>query len=103
MIPCGRINKTMSKIINGAIKKSPLLTYIKTNEIVIPKNNPPSTAPSKLSKPPMTAAINPETRSNENSIESGEKFPFPLTVWNKPATAPAAPAKASRGCGQNQL
>jgi hypothetical protein len=51
-------------MMNGAIKKSPLLMYIRTNEIVIPRNKPPRTAPSKLSSPPITAAINPETRSN---------------------------------------
>jgi hypothetical protein len=74
------MNKTINKMMKGAIKKRPLLTYIKTNEIVIPRNKPPRTAPNKLSSPPITAAMNPETRSKENSIESGEKFPFPLTV-----------------------
>ena len=75
------MNKTASKIMKGAIKKSPLLTYISTNEIAIPRNNPPSTAPSKLSRPPITAAINPDTSRSENSIESGEKFPFPFTKY----------------------
>jgi hypothetical protein len=91
------MNKTRSKITNGVMKKSPPLMYIKTNEIAIPKKSPPSTAPSKLSRPPTTAAIKPETRSSENSIESGEIFPFPFTVWNSPATAPAAPGDTSTG------
>ena len=86
------MNRTINKIINGAIKKSALLTYINTNEIKIPSNKPPITAPTNDSSPPITAAINPETNRSENSIESGDSVPFPFTVWNIPATAPAAPA-----------
>ena len=62
------------------MKNKPLLIYIKTNEIIKPRTKPPITAPIKLSSQPITAAIKPETKSNENSIESGDKVPFPLTV-----------------------
>ena len=88
------MNKTINKITNGAIKKSPLLTYIKTKAIISPSTRPPITAPIKLSRPPITAAMKPETNKSENSIESGDKVQLPLTVWNIPATAPAAPASA---------
>ena len=45
------------RMTNGAIKNKESLTYISTNDVIRPKINPPITVPSKLSRPPTTAAI----------------------------------------------
>ena len=50
---------------------------------------PPITDPGKLSKPPITAATKPKTKST--SKEFGERMS--LGVTKIPANAPAAPAK----------
>ena len=76
------------------MKKSEPLMYISTNAVTNPSTSPPITAPTKLSKPPMTAAIKPEISKSENSIDSGENEPLPFDVNKRPATAPAAPDKA---------
>ena len=88
------MNRTSSKITNGAIKKSDPLTYINTKDVTRPRKIPPITAPTKLSRPPMTAAIKPEMSNKENSNDSGENDPFPLEVNKSPATAPDAPDSA---------
>jgi hypothetical protein len=64
----------------GATKNSALLTYMRMNDRDNPRTSPPKTAPTMLSNPPITAAINPHKKSNEKSIEYGENDPFPLMV-----------------------
>lgn len=60
----------------------------------MPSAKPPITAPSKLSSPPITAAIKPEISKSENSIEAVENEPLPLATRSNPATAPVAPERA---------
>ena len=64
--------------------------YCKIKENPTPSTSPPTTAPTKESKPPMTAAIKPETKSKSN--EFGESVE--VGVITAPAIAPVAPAKA---------
>ena len=58
---------------------------------MIPKVKEPTTAPTKLSIPPITAATNPKTNSKLNSNDSGATEPEPFVVCRIPAVAPAAP------------
>ena len=65
--------------------------YIKIIAKITPRVNPPRTAPTRLSIPPITAATNPKTSSKLNSNASGVTEPDPFVVCNTPAVAPAAP------------
>ena len=78
------------KISQGNHQYSTLVLNNKTN----PRINAPRTAPGSDSSPPITAAINPKTKSKLNSSDSGVSAPVPLTVCKMPAAAPAAPAIA---------
>ena len=64
--------------------------YCKIKAKPTPNTTPPTTAPIKLSSPPITAATKPLTKSR--SSEFGERYVVGVT--SAPATAPAAPAKA---------
>jgi hypothetical protein len=91
MMPFGRRSKTKIKIKNAEKKTKELPRYIKIIAKIIPRVNPPTTAPTRLSIPPMTAATKPKTSSKLNSNASGVTDPEPFTVCNIPAVAPAAP------------
>ena len=66
-------------------------TYIRITAKIIPRVSPPSTAPTKLSIPPITAATKPKTSNKLNSNDSGETAPEPFVVCKILAAAPAAP------------